>query len=171
MRTRYVLWTRGDDFVRLDANDFHVQTAGHRASELLIRCSFDGLSPDEESRFLEWCTNQSGTRTAMPSMALQASETVGGQPQTLIDTMRETDCLIDQNSGVKGVQDAVNTTFLLRLHVCLRAFLRKLPGGGSTAELLLLQSQPGQVPFLLIEEPEAHLHPQHQTLFRLGMLR
>ena len=33
------------------------------------------------------------------------------------------------------------------------------------AELLLLQSQPGQVPFLLIEEPEAHLHPQHQTLF------
>ena len=42
---RYVLWTRGDDFVRLDANDFHVQSAGHRASELLIRCSFDGLSP------------------------------------------------------------------------------------------------------------------------------
>ena len=33
------------------------------------------------------------------------------------------------------------------------------------AELLLLQSHPGQVPFLLIEEPEAHLHPQHQTLF------
>src|ERR1039458_3866394 len=25
---RYVLWTRGDDFVRLDANDFHVQSAG-----------------------------------------------------------------------------------------------------------------------------------------------
>jgi len=37
---RYVLWIRGDDFVRLDANDFHVQSAGHRASELLIRCSF-----------------------------------------------------------------------------------------------------------------------------------
>ena len=33
------------------------------------------------------------------------------------------------------------------------------------AELLLLQSHPGQIPFLLIEEPEAHLHPQHQTLF------
>ena len=33
------------------------------------------------------------------------------------------------------------------------------------AELLLLQSHPDQVPFLLIEEPEAHLHPQHQTLF------
>jgi len=33
------------------------------------------------------------------------------------------------------------------------------------AELLLLQSHPDQVPFLLMEEPEAHLHPQHQTLF------
>jgi putative ATP-dependent endonuclease of OLD family len=33
------------------------------------------------------------------------------------------------------------------------------------AELLLLQSQPQQLPFLLIEEPEAHLHPQHQSLF------
>jgi len=33
------------------------------------------------------------------------------------------------------------------------------------AELLLLQSHPDQVPFLLIEEPEAHLHPQHQALF------
>lgn len=33
------------------------------------------------------------------------------------------------------------------------------------AELLLLKSHPDQVPFLLIEEPEAHLHPQHQTLF------
>ena len=52
---------------------------------------------------------------AMPSMALQASGTVEGQPQTLIDTMRDTDRLIDQNSGVKGVQDAVNTTFLGKL--------------------------------------------------------
>ena len=33
------------------------------------------------------------------------------------------------------------------------------------AELLLLQSKSDQLPFLLIEEPEAHLHPQHQTLF------
>ena len=33
------------------------------------------------------------------------------------------------------------------------------------AELLLLQSHSDQIPYLLIEEPEAHLHPQHQTLF------
>jgi len=78
---RYVLWTRGDDYVRLEASDFHVDAKGNRASELLIRCTFDDLSPAEEARFLEWCTNESGR---------------------------------------------------LRLYVCLRAFLRKLSGGGAT---------------------------------------
>ena len=43
---RYVLWTRGDDYVRLDVSDFHVEKNGIRASELLIRCTFDDLKPD-----------------------------------------------------------------------------------------------------------------------------
>lgn len=76
---RLVLWTRGDNFLRLDSDDFHVKPGGERVTELLIRCTFDELTADEESRFLEWCNNEAGT---------------------------------------------------LRLHVCMRATLRRLAGGG-----------------------------------------
>src|SRR4051812_2654979 len=57
---RFVLWTRSDDYVRIDPSDFYVDSAGTRSTELLIRCTFDGLTPDEESSFLEWCTNEHG---------------------------------------------------------------------------------------------------------------
>ena len=57
---RFVLWTRGDDFLRLDPADFHVGQNGQRVADLLIRCTFDDLTPDEQARFLEWCTNEAG---------------------------------------------------------------------------------------------------------------
>lgn len=268
---RYVLWTRGDEYVRLDVNDFHIDANGERASELLIRISFDGLSPDEQARFLEWCTNESGSlrlhvclraalRTlsgggpfvstqyrsgkdadglplegdlreylkatylrplrdaerelragrrsrlsrilgALPSMATQSKEAEPGQPQTLVEMMKETDERIDANLAVTSVKDAVNANFLGELSFegdllaatlglgtkgSFEQILERMelyldaPAGKTgrvarglgynnllfmAAELLLLQSHPEQVPFLLIEEPEAHLHPQHQTLF------
>ena len=34
--------------------------AGLRGCDFVIRCTFDGLSADEEARFLEWCTNEKG---------------------------------------------------------------------------------------------------------------
>src|SRR5258708_27682166 len=58
---RFVLWTRGDDFLRLDSDDFHIKPEGERGTELLIRCTFDELIPDEQARFLEWCSNEVGT--------------------------------------------------------------------------------------------------------------
>src|SRR5260221_12918680 len=57
---RYVLWTRGDDYFRPDLHDFHVDDAGGRACDFMVSCIFDALTPDEESRFLEWCTNEKG---------------------------------------------------------------------------------------------------------------
>lgn len=268
---RHVLWTRGDDFVRLDLSDFHVNSAGVRSTELMIRCSFDDLSPAEEARFLEWCSNEAGTlrlhvclrgtlRTtaggghtvqtqyragragdgpplegdlreylkttylrplrdaerelragrrsrlsrilgALPDMSAQARAAPHGDPPTLVDILLKADTDVDQNVGVQAVQEAVNTAFLDRLsfvtdpiratlglgargafdQVLERFELYLDPAGAHgirtqrglgynnllfmAAELLLLQSQPEQVPFLLIEEPEAHLHPQHQSLF------
>ena len=58
---RFVLWTRGDDFLRLELDDFHVEPDGTRVGELLLRCTFDDLVPDEEARFLEWCSIEGGT--------------------------------------------------------------------------------------------------------------
>jgi putative ATP-dependent endonuclease of OLD family len=49
---RYVLWTRGDDYVRPDEQDFHVDADGRRGRDFVVRCTFDGLSADEEARFL-----------------------------------------------------------------------------------------------------------------------
>ncbi|WP_175453267.1 AAA family ATPase [Paracoccus tibetensis] len=57
---RYVLWTRGDDYIRPDEHDFHVGVDGTRACDFAVRCTFDDLSADEEARFLEWCTNEKG---------------------------------------------------------------------------------------------------------------
>lgn len=57
---RYVLWTRGDDYIRPDENDFHVGADGVRGCDFIVRCTFDNLNADEEARFLEWCTNEKG---------------------------------------------------------------------------------------------------------------
>lgn len=268
---RFVLWTRGDDFLRLEPGDFHVMPNGTKVAELLIRCSFDGLTPDEESRFLEWCSNEagalrlhvclratlrkaagggesvitqyragqngdglplegdlreylkstylrplrdaerelrSGRRSrlsrilgALPAMASQAAPALPGQPVTLRDTMNQADADVEGNPAVQSVQGNVNATYLDDLSFTddplnatlglgvkgsfdqvlerLELFLNPPPGRTArlgrglgynnllfmAAELLLLQSHPDQVPFLLLEEPEAHLHPQHQTLF------
>jgi putative ATP-dependent endonuclease of OLD family len=268
---RHVLWTRGDDFVRLDGNDFYVDPTGKRCSELLIRCTFDGLSPDEEARFLEWCSNEGGTLRlhvclrasrrvspgggesvitqyrsghdadgapvegdlreylkatylrplrdaerelrsgrrsrlsrilgAMPAMAPQAKPAAAGAPATLIDTLHTADAAVGANTGIQDVQKSVNETYLEKLSFNddplvaslglgakgsfdqilerMELYLKSADGHDErtarglgynnllfmAAELLLLQTHPEHVPFLLIEEPEAHLHPQHQTLF------
>ncbi|MBK1795511.1 AAA family ATPase [Devosia sp. WQ 349] len=267
---RFALWTRGDDYLRPDEHDFHVDGAGTRASEFLIRCTFDGLTADEESRFLEWCSNEKGklrlhvcvqaTRRAsagggtivssqhrsgaaadglpldgdireylkatylkplrdaerelragrksrlsrilgaLPAMGEQGKNAVGGAPPTLRDTLDQTDADVRSNPAILAVASSVNKNFLGKLSFASDPLNAELDlGAGSSfdqilerfelylsgktplgrmqrglgynnllfmaAELLLLESHPDQVPFLLIEEPEAHLHPQHQTLF------
>ena len=269
--SRFVLWTRGDDFSRLEPADFHVKPDGNRVTELLLRCTFDDLLPDEEARFLEWCSNEAGTLRlhvclratlreaygggdsvvtqyragqnadglpldgdlreylkstylrplrdaerelrsgrrsrlsrilgALPVMTNQANPAEHGEPATLRDAMTDADTNIENNPGVQKVRHAVNTTYLDDLSFSgdplqatlglgakgsfeqllerLELYLNPPPGQPQrlnrglgynnllfmAAELLLLQSHPEQLPFLLIEEPEVHLHPQHQTLF------
>jgi putative ATP-dependent endonuclease of OLD family len=268
---RHVLWTRGDDFIRLDASDFHTKLDGKRETELILRCTFDGLSPDEQARFLEWCNNEGGTLRlhvclkaalreatgggnyvvsqyragkdadglpldgdireylkttylrplrdaerelragrrsrlsrilgALPEMAKQAKPAATGHAATMIDIMNKAEVDVEGNEGVKNVQKSINEIYLDNLSFADDALKATLTLGSKesfeqllerlelylnakaghtqrvarglgynnllfmAAELLLLQSHPEQVPFLLIEEPEAHLHPQHQSLF------
>lgn len=266
---RYVLWTRGDDYIRPDEQDFHVGVDGQRGCDFIVRCTFDDLSADEEARFLEWCANEKGklrlhvcmrgTRRispgggnvigtqyrsgtegdglpldgelreylkatylkplrdaeremragrrsrlsrilgAMPAMGPQSKQALGDDA-TLHDTLKAADAAVRKNTAVVEVANSVNTAFLDKLSFVDDQLVATLDlgAGGSfeqilerfelylnakagnarvqrglgynnllfmAAELLLLQSHPDQVPFLLIEEPEAHLHPQHQTLF------
>jgi putative ATP-dependent endonuclease of OLD family len=267
---RYVLWTRGDDYIRPDEHDFHVGGDGARGCDFVLRCTFDDLSADEEARFLEWCTNEKGklrlhvcmrgTRHlspgggsiissqhragaegdrlpldgelreylkatylkplrdaeremragrrsrlsrilgAMPTMGPQSAPAAQGANATLHDTLTAADAAVRGNAAVGGIASSVNTDFLDKLSFADDRLVATLDlgAGGSfdqilerfelylnakagaervqrglgynnllfmAAELLLLQSHPDQLPFLLIEEPEAHLHPQHQTLF------
>ncbi|MCP5304967.1 MAG: AAA family ATPase [Chromatiaceae bacterium] len=267
---RYVLWSRGDNFVRPDEHDFHVDADGTRGCDFVVRCTLDGLSADEEARFLEWCTNEKGTLRlhvcmrgarrisrgggsivssqhragadgeglpldgelreylkatylkplrdaeremragrrsrlsrilgAMPQMGPQSKPAEPGANKTLHDTLAAADAAVRDNAAVGDIASRVNTDFLDKLSFVGDNLIATLDlgAGGSfdqilerfelylnaktgtervqrglgynnllfmAAELLLLQWQPDQVPFLLIEEPEAHLHPQHQTLF------
>lgn len=267
---RYVLWTRGDDYIRPDEYDFHIADDGTRGCDFIVRCTFDDLSAEEEARFLEWCTNEKGTLRlhvcmrgarrispgggsiissqhragtegegppldgelreylkatylkplrdaeremragrrsrlsrilgAMPTMGAQSKPAALGATATLHDTLTAADIAVRSNPAVGGVASSVNSDFLDKLSFVDDRLVATLDlgAGGSfdqilerfelylkakvgtervqrglgynnllfmAAELLLLESHPDQVPFLLIEEPEAHLHPQHQTLF------
>ena len=268
---RYLLWTRGDEYLRLESADFHVKADGTRITDLLLRCTFDDLTPSEEARFLEWCTNEagvlrlyvclrgtlrkslgggffvvtqyragkdgdglpldgdlreylkttylrplrdaerelrSGRRSrlsrilgALPEMARQSQPAAAGDDATLTDIMKTAELAVEGNPGVRNVQTSINEKYLEELSFADDALTATLglgakqsfeqvlerfelflnPSGSHpervarglgynnllfmAAELLLLQSHPDQLPLLLIEEPEAHLHPQHQALF------
>lgn len=267
---RYVLWTRGDDYIRPDEHDFHIAKDGTRGCDFVVRCTFDDLSADEEARFLEWCTNENGKLRlhvcmrgarrispgggniissqhragaegeglpldgelreylkatylkplrdaeremragrrsrlsrilgSMATMGAQSKSADPGAAPTLHDTLAAADVAVRRNPAVGSVASSVNSDFLDKLSFVDDRLVATLDlgAGGSfdqilerfelylnakvgtervqrglgynnllfmAAELLLLQSHPDQVPFLLIEEPEAHLHPQHQTLF------
>jgi predicted ATP-dependent endonuclease of OLD family len=168
---RYVLWTRGDDFQRLDPSDFHVRPCGERVTDLLIRCKFDGLSAEEQSRFLEWCTNDGGTINLYICLrgALRMQQGGGYSVMTQYRSCKDAD-----GPAVEGdLREYLRTTYLRPLRDAERELrsgrrsrLSRILGALPTMAEQSVPAAAGAPATLLdTEEPEAHLHAQHQTLF------
>lgn len=56
---RLALGSRSEEYIRLTADDFHVAPGG-RTEHLVVRCTFDDLTKEEQIRFLEWCVLEEG---------------------------------------------------------------------------------------------------------------
>ena len=71
---RYVLWTRGDDYIRPDEHDFHVGGDGIRGCDFIVRCTFDDLRARSKKRCVISATYDSvGLRTNRRSRCLGLS--------------------------------------------------------------------------------------------------
>lgn len=57
---RLALGARGDDYLRLTEDDFHVGSDG-RVPELKVHCVLGNLTSAEQATFLEWCVVEDGS--------------------------------------------------------------------------------------------------------------
>ncbi|MFI0794104.1 ATP-dependent nuclease [Micromonospora rubida] len=57
---RYALLTRDTDHVRVQPDDFHIDSRETPASEIVIRCKLSGLSSDDKGAFAEHLTYEGG---------------------------------------------------------------------------------------------------------------
>src|SRR3546814_20454615 len=57
---RYALLTRDQEFIRVQPEDFHIDSAGTQAADILIRCKLSGLDDDEKGAFAEYLSYESG---------------------------------------------------------------------------------------------------------------
>lgn len=98
---RLALGTTSHEYLRINEDDFHIDAHG-RATHLTITCTFAGLTPDEEARYLEHLTLGDGmppllvlcfdarlAPTGKVLRSLRTGDSVGG---TLDDAARDSIC-------------------------------------------------------------------------------
>lgn len=278
---RYALLTRDQEFIRVQPEDFHIDSSGTQAADILIRCKISGLDDDEKGAFAEYLSYESGQvfllvnwaakrlsdtpgvrrwidvsvrsgidgagpaleapvrellasaylrplrdaeREMSPGRGSRLSQILANVPEIGLGDSFDVDALpadtaavgelsllglsdylrhsVKKHKGIGSAEKAINTQYLSSLSLTgdsLRGKIDLMEGGTDKArlrqilerlelglleaatgsprgryglgsnnllymacELLLLAQEPEGLPLLLIEEPEAHLHPQRQ---------
>jgi putative ATP-dependent endonuclease of OLD family len=57
---RYALLTRDQEFIRVQPEDFHLDSTGRQAADIFIRCKLSGLTDDEKGAFVEYLSYKGG---------------------------------------------------------------------------------------------------------------
>jgi len=77
---RYALLTRDQEFIRVQPEDFHLDSAGQYAADILVRCKLSGLDDDEKSTFVEYLSYEGGQVFLLVNwVAKRLSETPGAR--------------------------------------------------------------------------------------------
>lgn len=130
---RYALLTRDQEFIRVQPEDFHIDSAGTQAADILIRCKLSGLDDDEKGAFAEYLSYESGQVFLLVNwVAKRLSDTPG--VRRWID--------VSVRSGIDGAGPALEASVR---ELLASAYLRPLrdaeremsPGRGSRLSQIL----------------------------------
>jgi putative ATP-dependent endonuclease of the OLD family len=130
---RYALLTRDQEFIRVQPEDFHIDSAGTQAADILIRCKISGLDDDEKGAFAEYLSYESGQVFLLVNwVAKRLSDTPG--VRRWID--------VSVRSGIDGAGPALEASVR---ELLASAYLRPLrdaeremsPGRGSRLSQIL----------------------------------
>lgn len=68
---KMVLQTQSGDYIRVEEDDFYIDSNQHSATEFTIDCLFDDLAPNEAKNFIEWLTYIKNSETQAVTYQLQ----------------------------------------------------------------------------------------------------
>jgi putative ATP-dependent endonuclease of OLD family len=87
---RYALQTRDQEFIRVQPEDFHIDTAGNQATEISILCKLSGLTDAEKGAFIEFLSYDSGDPTVHVNWPLRGASASLQRPNCALGTICRT---------------------------------------------------------------------------------
>ncbi len=130
---RYALLTRGQDFLRIQPEDFHIRSDGKQADNIQIRCTLSGLSMDEKGAFAEYLSFDANNVSLVISLTARRLSESPGVRRWLDVSVR---CGIDGTGPTieSSVRELLASTYLRPLRDAEREMS---PGRGSRLSQIL----------------------------------